>query len=94
MVAGHGVTILLKIYAHCIDGQTEAANQCITDALSTPRGRSGPRRRKRRRQRAGSLKWQVKGEKPGGTVGITAPTLAVRARPWIPRPRNPAPTDA
>jgi integrase len=24
----------------------------------------------------------------------TAPALAVRARPWIPRPRNPVPTDA
>jgi hypothetical protein len=26
---------LLKIYAHCIDGQVDAANQRITDALST-----------------------------------------------------------
>jgi len=32
--AGHGVAVLLKIYAHCIDGQADAANQCITDALS------------------------------------------------------------
>jgi hypothetical protein len=31
--AGHGVTVLLKIYAHCIDGQAAAANQRITDAL-------------------------------------------------------------
>jgi hypothetical protein len=31
--AGHGVAVLLKIYAHCIDGQADAANQCITDAL-------------------------------------------------------------
>jgi len=30
--AGHGVAVLLKIYAHCIDGQA-AANQRITDAL-------------------------------------------------------------
>jgi hypothetical protein len=34
--AGHGVAVLLKIYAHCIDGQADAANQRITDALSTP----------------------------------------------------------
>ena len=31
--AGHGVAVLLKIYAHCIDGQAIAANQRITDAL-------------------------------------------------------------
>ena len=33
--AGHGVAILLKIYAHCIDGQADAANKRITDALGT-----------------------------------------------------------
>ena len=33
--AGHGVAVLLKIYAHCIDGQAAAANQRITDALDT-----------------------------------------------------------
>jgi integrase len=32
--AGHGVAVLLKIYAHCIDGQADAANQRITDALT------------------------------------------------------------
>jgi hypothetical protein len=32
--AGRGVAVLLKIYAHCIDGQADAANhQRITDAL-------------------------------------------------------------
>jgi hypothetical protein len=31
--AGHGVAVLLKIYAHCIDGQADAANQRITEAL-------------------------------------------------------------
>ncbi len=29
--AGHSVAVLLKIYAHCIDGQ--AANKRIADAL-------------------------------------------------------------
>ena len=33
--AGHGVAVLLKIYAHCIDGQTDAANQRIAEALGT-----------------------------------------------------------
>lgn len=32
---GHGVAVLLKIYAHRIDGQANAANQRITDGLST-----------------------------------------------------------
>jgi len=33
--AGHGVAVLLKIYAHCIGDQADAANQRITDALGT-----------------------------------------------------------
>jgi integrase len=32
--AGHGVAVLLKIYAHCIDGQAEAANKRIGDKSS------------------------------------------------------------
>jgi hypothetical protein len=32
--AGHGAAILLKFYAHCIDGQADAANRRITDALA------------------------------------------------------------
>jgi integrase len=40
--AGHGVAVLLKIYAHCIDGQASAANQRITDALSTPEAEQDP----------------------------------------------------
>jgi hypothetical protein len=31
--AGHGVAVLLKIYAHCIDGQADAANKRIANAL-------------------------------------------------------------
>jgi hypothetical protein len=31
--AGHGVAVLLKIYADCIDDQATAANQRISDAL-------------------------------------------------------------
>jgi acyl-coenzyme A synthetase/AMP-(fatty) acid ligase len=51
--AGHGVAVLLKIYAHCIDGQADAASMRITDALGTQdaeqdpgTGRLLPRRRK------------------------------------------------
>ena len=40
--AGHGVAVLLKIYAHCIDGQADAANQRITDALGTAEPGPGP----------------------------------------------------
>jgi hypothetical protein len=29
----HRVAVLLKIYAHCIDGQADAANQRITPGL-------------------------------------------------------------
>jgi hypothetical protein len=35
--AGHGDAVLLKIYAHCIDGQAGAANKRINDALSAQR---------------------------------------------------------
>ena len=31
--AGHSVAVLLKIYAHCIDRQAEAASKRIADAL-------------------------------------------------------------
>jgi integrase len=36
--AGHGVAVLLKVYAGCIDGQDAAANQRIGDALDEPAG--------------------------------------------------------
>lgn len=36
---GVGVTVLLKIYARCIDGHADAANRRITDALGTPDAR-------------------------------------------------------
>ena len=34
-LGGDLVAVLLKIYAHCIDGQADAANRHITDALGT-----------------------------------------------------------
>jgi integrase len=42
--AAHGVAVLLKIYAHCIDGQADAANKRITDALDTQDTRPEPER--------------------------------------------------
>ena len=38
---GHGA-VLLKIYAHCIDGQATAANQHIPDPLSTQDAQQDP----------------------------------------------------
>jgi integrase len=40
--AGHGVAVLLKIYAHCIDGQATAANQRIADALGSQDAEQDP----------------------------------------------------
>ena len=40
--AGHGVAVLLKIYAHCTDGQASAANQRITDAIASPGAQPEP----------------------------------------------------
>jgi integrase len=75
--AGHGVAVLLKIYAHGIDGQA-AANQRITDALSTPRQSRTP---VTKATPAASRQPEMAGQRqePGGTVSVTAPTLAVRA---------------
>ena len=33
--ARHGVAVLLKVYAHCTDGQATTANLRIADALDT-----------------------------------------------------------
>jgi hypothetical protein len=40
--AGHGVAVLLKIYAHCIDGRADAANNRITDALGIAESEPDP----------------------------------------------------
>jgi hypothetical protein len=76
--AGHGVAVLLKIYAHCIDGQADAASQRITDAPSTPRQSRTP---STRATPTASRKPEVAGHRPEGgrAVSVTAPALAVRA---------------
>ena len=40
--AGHGLAVQLKIYAQCIDGQADAANQRITDALGIQEAQRDP----------------------------------------------------
>jgi hypothetical protein len=50
----HGVAVLLKIYAHCIDGQADAANQRITDALGTKDTQPEPGARK-----TATVKWHL-----------------------------------
>ena len=39
---GPSAAVLLKIYAHCIDGQADAANQRIADALGAAEAEPGP----------------------------------------------------
>lgn len=39
--AGHSV-VLLKMYAHCIDGQADAANKRIADALLDSKWHDSP----------------------------------------------------
>jgi hypothetical protein len=40
--AGHGIAVLLKIYAHCIDGQATAVNQRIAEGLGTSDAEEDP----------------------------------------------------
>jgi hypothetical protein len=46
--AGHGVAILLKIYALCIDVQAEGVHYRIFGALVVTEPEPGPGRRRRR----------------------------------------------
>ena len=39
--AGHSVAVLLKVYAHCIDGQADTVNHRIADALGGTAETSG-----------------------------------------------------
>ena len=83
--AGHGVAVLLKIYARCIDGQADAANERIAEALGTGDAEEDPG------DEGGG------GTLPGRPRPwpFCAPVRGlVRARPRPHGPRNPAPTDA
>ena len=82
--AGHGVAVLLKIYAHCIDGQADAANQRITDALGTQDAGQDPGDETKTASRHPEMPGQR--QEAGRTVGVTVPTGPVRGfsapRPW------------
>ena len=89
--AEHGVAVLLEIYAHFIDGQADAANKRITDALGVQEPRPGPSlatREMTTERRHPEVPAQR--QETGWTVGVTAPTGPVRGfsrpRPWT-RPR-------
>ena len=73
--AGHGVAVLLEIYAHCIDGQADAANKRITDALSTQDTQPNPNPATREMTTA-SRHHEMPGQrhKAGRVVSVTAPT--------------------
>jgi hypothetical protein len=73
--ATHGVAVLLKIYAHCIDGQADAVNQRITDALGTTEADHGPA--------AGDLGGGGDLGGDGALVGGRAQARAVRAAAWL-----------
>ena len=60
---GRGVAVLLEIYAHCIDGQANAANKSITDALGTPRQ---SRTQAMKTTQATSRQPEVAGQRQGG----------------------------
>ena len=85
--AGHGVAVLLKIYAHCIDGQADAANQRITDALGTPEAEPGPGGEEDDGSEPGSLKCQVSSQTPSRTV--SRPLLRTVSTPLPPPPSVP-----
>jgi len=56
--AGHSVAVLLKVYAHCIDGQADTVNKRIADALGGPMSPAGDRR-------GGAWALSVAGSPPG-----------------------------
>jgi hypothetical protein len=39
-LAGHGVVMLLKVYAHCIGGQADAADKRIGEVVAAQGGRN------------------------------------------------------
>jgi len=89
--AGHGAAVLLKIYAHCVDGQVTAANP---RALPGPSASRTPSKISVTRVTATLGRFPemaVQGGNSGGAVSETAPTGPVRGlsrpRPWpVPSP--------
>ena len=73
--AGHGVAVLLKVYAHCIDGQADAANRRMTDALGT-QDTSLSQNPVTRQPTTASRHSETPGQRreAGRAVSVTAPT--------------------
>jgi hypothetical protein len=61
--AGHGVAVLLKIYAHCIDGQATAANAGAAVRGSRRAGRATARK-------GASEAAAPQGREPGGPAAL------------------------
>jgi hypothetical protein len=90
--SGVPAAVLLKIYAHCIDGQADAANQRITDALGTTEPGPGDE------DDADSEPEAWSGRSEAGTVRDGQRNRSYPRRPCPVRgfqgPRNPGSTDA
>src|SRR5271165_3037178 len=84
---GHGVAVLLKIYAHCIDGRLTPRTSG-SPTPSVPRMPRPSRNPVTRETTTSSRHPEMPGQrhKAGRTVGVTAPTAPVRGffhpRPW------------
>jgi hypothetical protein len=76
--AGHGVAVLLKVYAHCIDGQANAANTRINEALGTRIPSPTPLTRAMRATARMSRHHEAAGQRQesGWAVSLTAPTVS------------------
>ena len=76
--ARHGVAVLLKIYAHCIDGQADAANTRINEALGTRIPSPTPLTRAMRATARMSRHHEAAGQRQesGWAVSVTAPTVS------------------
>ena len=76
--AGHGVAVLLKIYAHCIDGQATAANQRIAEALGIQDAEETPVTR----ATATSSRHPEMAGQSGNPGGSGLHNRSCRPRPW------------
>ena len=65
--AGHGVAVLLTVYAHCIDGQAEAANHASPPPSTAPGTRSPALPAGRMTTGAGGL--STRAPRPGKRAG-------------------------
>ena len=87
--AGHDAAVLLKIYAHCIDGQADAANQRITDALGVQD--TGPSPNPVTGEMTAASRHPEmpgRGQARSRADGPRPRSVGLRARPWAGPPRS------